>query len=341
MTPSSSATIGFVKKYNLVALGGTFDHFHRGHEQFLTYAFSLSQTVIVGITNDRLARKKPFPQAIQGLGLRQKAVGNFLHKQRLEKRARLVLLKDIYGPTLEPDNVQALVATKVTFSGAKAVNRKRRELRLKPLPIHICPMVKSDDGRYLSSTRIRQGRVARSGQVYRHLFRSTHVLSDATRRQLRQPQGQLLTCEIAKQIRQLLNQKQPLTVALVGDVVTQFFRKHGLPFTWAAVDLKIGRQPIRKLPPFSFAATARNKPGTIAKGAVRAIWQLEDTQKPGFLKIIGEEDLMVIPFVLSLPLTSLVLYGQPNQGVVVVDVNEAAKAKFTKVLEGNDHLHLT
>jgi len=202
-------------------------------------------------------------------------------------------------------------------------------------------MIKSDDGRYLSSTRIRQGRVSRSGRVYRHLFKSTHVLSEATKRQLRRPQGQLLTGEIAKQIRQLLNQRRPLTVALVGDVITQFFQDQNLPFTWAIVDLKIGREVIRKPQPYAFAAAARNKPGTISKSAARAIWRLEKTQHRGFLKIIGEEDLLVIPLVLSLPLTSLVFYGQPNQGVVVVEVNEAAKAKFAKVLERNDNLHFT
>lgn len=324
--------MNLMKKYQLVALGGTFDHFHKGHERFLTYAFGLSQTVIVGITNDQLARKKPFSQAIEGLALRQKAVGNFLRARHLEKHTRLVLLKDIYGPTLEPDDVQALVATKVTAGGAKAVNRKRRELKLKPLPIHICPMVKGDDGRYLSSTRIRQGRVARSGQVYRHLFRSTHVLSDATRAQLRRPLGQLFTSDIAQRIRRLLEQTKPLKVALVGDSVTQFFQTNHLLFDWSAVDLKIGRQSILKPPSYAFAVTAQNQSGTIARSAARAIWRLEETHKRGFMKVIGEEDLLVIPFVLSLPLTSSVFYGQPGRGVVAVSVTEAAKDYFSKLL---------
>jgi pantetheine-phosphate adenylyltransferase len=324
-----------MKKYQLVALGGTFDHFHKGHERFLTYALSLSHTVIVGITNDKLALKKTLPQAIQPLVLRKAAVVSFLEKKQLKKRSRLVLLNDIYGPTLQPDSIQALVATRITYPGAVQVNQKRRQLGLKTLPIYICPMVKSNDGRYLSSTRIRQGRVARSGQVYRHLLPSTHVLPDDTREQLRQPLGQLLTTGIAKKIRQLCRQSQPFTIALVGDVVTQFFQTQHLPFDWAAVDLKIGRQPIRKPPSYVFVATARNRPGTIAKGAVRAIWRLEKTQKPGFLKIIGEEDLLVIPFVLSLPLTSYVFYGQPNQGVVAVEVTESAKAYFSSILDSS------
>jgi len=47
-------------KYNLVACGGTFDHFHKGHEEFLRYVFSVGKKVIVGVTSDEYIESSKF-----------------------------------------------------------------------------------------------------------------------------------------------------------------------------------------------------------------------------------------------------------------------------------------
>src|SRR4030065_2654945 len=170
-----------MKLYQLAALGGTFDHFHKGHQQFLSFAFSLSQKVVSVITNERLASQKAFPESLQSFPQRRKELVSFLKSQKFYSRSSLVILNDIYGPTLQPDKIQALVASELTYPGAKKVNYKRQSLNLKKLPIYVCPMIKSDDSRYLSSTRIRQGLVARSGQVYRHLFKQSYHLTNKQR----------------------------------------------------------------------------------------------------------------------------------------------------------------
>jgi len=38
-----------MKKYDLVAMGGTFDIIHKGHMALLTEAFSISSDVIIGL----------------------------------------------------------------------------------------------------------------------------------------------------------------------------------------------------------------------------------------------------------------------------------------------------
>jgi hypothetical protein len=53
------------------------------------------------------------------------------------------------------------------------------------------------------------------------------------------------------------------------------------------------------------------------------------------LKIVveGEEDLAAIPAVLSAPQGSVVAYGQPGEGVVLIKVTESKRREFTDLLK--------
>ena len=47
-----------MKKFDLVAMGGTFDVIHKGHITLLSEAFSASAKVIIGLTSDDMALTK-------------------------------------------------------------------------------------------------------------------------------------------------------------------------------------------------------------------------------------------------------------------------------------------
>jgi len=47
-----------VKRFDLVAMGGTFDVIHKGHVTLLSGAFSISTKVIIGLTGDEMALTK-------------------------------------------------------------------------------------------------------------------------------------------------------------------------------------------------------------------------------------------------------------------------------------------
>jgi hypothetical protein len=49
--------------------------------------------------------------------------------------------------------------------------------------------------------------------------------------------------------------------------------------------------------------------------------------------IDGEEDLLALVAVLYAPEKSLVVYGQPNEGMVVVEVTKEKKTETCKFLE--------
>lgn len=322
-----------MRKHQLVALGGTFDHFHEGHKRFLHFAFSLSKKAIVGITNNRLAATtKKLPQALQLFPERKRQVSAFLRKYDYSGRAKLMSLKDIYGPTLKANGPEALVATHLTYPGAKKVNLKRQQLGLKRLPIYVCPLVKSADGRYLSSTRIRQGLVSRKGQVYSYLFRKNLIFSPSLRQKLKRPLGQLITKNIAATLKDQNCKTHPLKIVVVGDYLTHFFIEKKLIFSLGLVDFKIKRRRVNTSYPLKLLTTVKNPAGGIKQAAAKTIFRLVVSREKGIIRVLGEEDLLAIPAVLSLPLGSLVIYGQPNKGCVVVEVNEKSKEKFAKLL---------
>jgi len=81
-----------------------------------------------------------------------------------------------------------------------------------------------------------------------------------------------------------------------------------------------------------------NPPGTITDELWATIEKSFDFSKKSNVLIVvdGEEDLAVIPCVLMAPEGSLILYGQPGEGVVLVEtdkVKEKAKEMLDRYME--------
>ena len=54
---------------------------------------------------------------------------------------------------------------------------------------------------------------------------------------------------------------------------------------------------------------------------------------PVRITINGEEDLLVIPVCLYAPENSVVMYGQPNEGLVIVIIDENIRKKTQLILD--------
>jgi len=48
--------------------------------------------------------------------------------------------------------------------------------------------------------------------------------------------------------------------------------------------------------------------------------------------VCGEEDLATIPAVVYAPIGSIVIYGQPKEGVVLIKVTPETKLRFAEML---------
>jgi len=117
------------------------------------------------------------------------------------------------------------------------------------------------------------------------------------------------------------------TVYTVGDVVTHNLVKSGINPSVAIVDGLTMRSPCRKDSPVIGRRIPVNNPaGTITDELIEAIRDAV-ANPPATIDVNGEEDLAVIPLVLAAPAGSVVIYGQPQEGVVVRVIDAAAKEK--------------
>jgi pantetheine-phosphate adenylyltransferase len=147
------------KKYHKVAVGGTFDHFHQGHSRLLEKAFQLGERVLIGVTSDEFGGEKgeiePCNVRMSNLNTLLKGKSNYL----------LARLEEPYGPTVEDESIDALVVSQETEPVAKEINHIRRNKGLKPLDIIIIRMVLAEDGKPISSSRIRKGEIDKRGTI--------------------------------------------------------------------------------------------------------------------------------------------------------------------------------
>jgi len=74
----------------------------------------------------------------------------------------------------------------------------------------------------------------------------------------------------------------------------------------------------------------KNPPGRITAKLVEAI-KRGVREKRTIIVVDGEEDLATLPVVLLAPESSVVLYGQPDDGVVVIKVDEREKERVREL----------
>lgn len=153
------------KRYETVAVGGTFDELHKGHKVLLMKAFEVGENVLIGLCSDEFAKKLNKPHAVARYGERLKDLRAFLLERGLLERAKIVSLKDPYGATLGKGCLEALIVSKETEPTAVVINKKRKEAGLPPLHMLVIDMVPSENHAPISTTRIRSGEIDREGHL--------------------------------------------------------------------------------------------------------------------------------------------------------------------------------
>jgi pantetheine-phosphate adenylyltransferase len=152
-------------RYRAVAVGGTFDILHIGHEKLLAKAFELGELVFVGVTGDRLVSKLNKDHPVRRFAVRRRNLRRLFKARGWLRRARITELKDPFGPATRRKRLDALVVSEETHSNGLRVNALRRNRGLNPLRLHVVRMVRAKDGLLLSDTRIRRGEVSPQGEL--------------------------------------------------------------------------------------------------------------------------------------------------------------------------------
>lgn len=347
--------INMPPKFRVAALAGTFDHFHQGHQKFLVAAFDAADTIYIGITSDTFAQSLRQAE-VAAFADRKKEVEIFLAKNNLLLRTTIFELNDIHGPTLdEGSSIEAIIVTGKTRYGAELVNKLRREKGLLPLVIVEIAMVEAKDGGELSSSRIRNGEIDRKGDLFIQplWLRKDLRLPPNLRLSLQKPLGALIfghennLNEAIAVAKENLKGKNPVSVVTVGDVVTKSFNENGIPMDIAIVDFYVKRQQkFKSIKDLGFKKeepdmVVKNAKGTLTGETFRTVQEAFRLTAPSpfVIRIVGEEDLTVLPVVLAAPLKAHVFYGQPRfnrgqpgEGVVDVLVTEEKKTEAREIV---------
>ncbi|MEM3536520.1 MAG: DUF359 domain-containing protein [Candidatus Bathyarchaeia archaeon] len=168
-------------------------------------------------------------------------------------------------------------------------------------------------------------------------MRIAYILTPELRVRLKKPLGTLIRGsfkETMERVKEIVEKDKPVAIISVGDTVSKNLIENHMRPQLSIVDNKVMR---RNIPPMPFTAekTIRviNPPGAITEEAVTAI---QEAIKNGcHVRIIvdGEEDLLTLIAVQYAPENSLVVYGQPYQGVVAVKVTQDKKAEVKGILK--------
>ena len=153
------------KKFRIVAVGGTFDEFHKGHRALLSKAFEVGEQVLIGLCTDEFVKRMRKPHPVDCYEKRLEELKNFLRSNGWLERAEIIPLNDRYGVTLSGGCVDALVVSRETEPVAHKINEKRKEKGLRPLEIVVIDMVPSENHVPISTTRIRRGEIDREGRL--------------------------------------------------------------------------------------------------------------------------------------------------------------------------------
>jgi len=160
-------------------------------------------------------------------------------------------------------------------------------------------------------------------------------LPESLRKQLKIPLGILLP---NKQVTRDNIQKHILEktfLITVGDATTEIMINLGIVPSLQIIDNQEKRKERKSLSIKGINTTlsCKNPAGEITKESITIIKNSFGSKPPVRITVDGEEDLLVIPACIFAPSNAVVMYGQPNEGLVLVKIDTEIRDKAQKILD--------
>ncbi len=160
-------------------------------------------------------------------------------------------------------------------------------------------------------------------------------LSENLREQLKIPLGDLIKEEDVNKENILSKISSESIVITVGDKTTEKMIHFGIIPQIQVID-GLEKRNQRNIPmneTIRTEFTCKNPSGEITEESMQTIQNAFSCERPVRIIVKGEEDLLVIPVCIFAPENSVVMYGQPNEGLVLVHVTPEMQAKVQKILD--------
>ena len=160
-------------------------------------------------------------------------------------------------------------------------------------------------------------------------------LPENLRKQLKIPFGILLPSQQVNRdnIQKHISEKTFLIT--VGDATTENMINLGIVPSLQIIDNQEKRKERKSLSIKGVNTTlsCRNPAGEITTECITTIKNGFNSKPPVRITVDGEEDLLVIPVCIFAPPDAVVMYGQPNEGLVIVKIDTEIRDKAQKILD--------
>ncbi len=133
--------------------------------------------------------------------------------------------------------------------------------------------------------------------------------------------------------------ESPTRLITVGDITTFNLLKEGVVPSVSLIDNKTKRGPVSEdvvrgtsHPRFN-TVIIENPPGTITEEMIDVLSKAIQSEVPTRIIVNGEEDLAALPAIVLAPISSVVIYGFPEKGAVIVKVTDSKKKEIQHILD--------
>jgi len=160
-------------------------------------------------------------------------------------------------------------------------------------------------------------------------------LPDDLRDQLKNPLGSLVSDSDSNKENIIKKFSAESVLITVGDRTTENILQLGFKPQIQIID-GLEKRNQRVVPTddtINTKLSCKNPPGEITEESIQIIKKAFSSEPPVRIIVDGEEDLLVIPVCIHAPENSVVMYGQPNEGLVIVQITPKIRAKVQKILD--------
>jgi uncharacterized protein (UPF0218 family)/phosphopantetheine adenylyltransferase len=310
-----------------------FDRFHLGHQALIDRLSDMPSPIAVVTGGEIVGRDLDLECIIQPIEVRLTKLKEYLKEEELDKTIRAISMTQ-FSELLSIEGAATFLMYQgpccdEVRSGALDKRTGKDDILdyLKP--------VRAFDGNKLTSARVRKGEIDREGKRLRGTKEPPRLLDFSQRGDLKSPKGDLYHEKDGppeERVVSRINDENPKCVIAVGDVTAATLIKQGYIPDVSIVD------GITKRGIFEGTFSGEREYMFYNPAAVLypEAWSTIDTairdKKKSLVVVDGEEDLMGFPGVLLAPKGSVMLYGQPDAGIVWVPVHKENKSLARKLL---------
>ena len=159
-------------------------------------------------------------------------------------------------------------------------------------------------------------------------------LPENLRNELKIPLGELIKNNDSTKLSLIKQIYAENPVITIGDATSEILINMGLVPFLQIVDGKEKRRE-RELPLDDSIAThlsCVNPPGELTQESIDTIKKSFNSKPPIRVLVDGEEDLLVLTTCLFSPQNYVIMYGQPNEGLVIVRITNEVREKVQNIV---------